>query len=88
MSRPDFDNFDSEPWEARIEYDGSDGMVYPSYFIYISQGVFLYGPGGGPFTAFTYKGAKRVMERELRKARKRQVRKLAFREMESRRVPE
>jgi hypothetical protein len=70
--RPDFD---SEPWEGRIECE--DGWLF-RYSISITQGAMRWGPDGGWFYAMTYAGAQKKMARLLQKKRREQSRKLAF----------
>jgi hypothetical protein len=71
------EDFENAPYEGRVEYGG-----FGQYYIHITHGVFRYGPEGGPFMAFTYKGAKRKMERILRERRKTQARALGLREVQ------
>ena len=56
-----------EDWEGRIEYDGT--FPWP-YNIHITRGFTQYGPEGGPFFAWTYRGARRKMSRILAKLRR------------------
>lgn len=69
-------DFDKEPWTGRIEWTGD--WPWP-YAIYLTKGFIQYGPDGGPFFAFTLKGAKRRLAREIRRGKARDAKQRATR---------
>jgi len=74
---PPVPDFEAERWHGWVEYTGSFGVPWQ---INIRHGAFSWGPDGGAFHALTYKGAKRKLERILRKRRQIQITRLGFRE--------
>ena len=65
---------DAAPVKGRIEYVGG----FQPFAIYITQHVM----GDGPVFAFTWKGAKRKMDRLIRRRERHQAKVLGYREVQ------